>query len=120
MTSIWLRRAYEAPGHSDGQRILVDRLWPRGVSKDSLKLDDWIKDVAPSDDLRRWFDHEVEKWDEFQKRYEKELDSCPEAVAMLRDRLAKGRVTLVYGAKDEAHNNAVALKAYLESHRSGG
>ncbi|MFP7571503.1 DUF488 domain-containing protein [Marivita sp. S2033] len=114
MTSIWLKRAYEEPGRSDGQRILVDRIWPRGVSKEDLDLDDWMKDIAPSDDLRDWFDHDPDKWDEFQKRYAKELDGKDDVVAELKDRLKEGRVTLVYGAKDEEHNNAVALKAYLE------
>lgn len=114
MNSIWLKRAYDEPGRSDGQRILVDRLWPRGVSKKELKLDDWIKDLAPSDDLRKWFDHDADKWDEFKQRYEKELDGKEEAVAKLRKRLSNGRVTLVFAAKDEEHNNAVALKLYLE------
>ncbi len=113
MSSIWLRRAYDAPGRSDGQRILVDRLWPRGVSKKDLKLDEWMKYIAPSDDLREWFDHDADQWEEFQSRYAKELDKNGEAVAEIRERLGDGRVTLVYGAKDEEHNNAVALKKYL-------
>ncbi len=114
MSSIWLRRAYDTPGHTDGQRILVDRLWPRGVSKNDLKLDEWMKDIAPSDDLREWFDHDADKWEGFKERYAKELDENKDAVAAIRERLADGRVTLVSGAKDEEHNNAVALKAYLE------
>ena len=114
MTSLWLRRAYDTPGRSDGQRVLVDRLWPRGVSKDALKLNDWAKDIAPSEALRDWFGHDAARWDEFRRRYAKELDANPEAVQALRDRLAKGRVTLVYAARDTVHNNAVALKAYLE------
>ncbi|WP_206456232.1 DUF488 domain-containing protein [Aurantimonas marina] len=120
MTSLWLRRAYDAPGQSDGQRILVDRLWPRGVSKDALKLEEWAKEVAPSDALRDWFGHDAARWDEFTQRYTKELDANPEAVEALRDRLAKGRVTLVYAAKDTAHNNAIALKAYLEKRQASG
>jgi uncharacterized protein YeaO (DUF488 family) len=116
MTSIWLRRAYDKPGRTDGQRILVDRIWPRGVTKDALALDDWIKDLAPSDDLRKWFDHDADRWDAFKEKYGKELDNRPEAVENLRARLKNGRVTLVYGAKDEAHNNAVALRDYLEKH----
>ncbi len=115
MGSIWIRRAYDAPGQTDGQRILVDRLWPRGVSKDDLKLDEWMKDIAPSNALRKWFDHDADKWEEFQNRYAKELEKLSDDVAALRKRLADGRVTLVYGAKDEEHNNAVALKAYLEN-----
>jgi len=116
MSSIWVRRAYDAPGRSDAQRILVDRLWPRGVSKDDLKLDEWMKDIAPSDDLREWFNHDAEKWKDFKELYAKELDENEDAVTAIRERISKGRVTLVYGAKDEDHNNAVALKAYLEEH----
>lgn len=114
MTQIWVRRAYEPPGPSDGQRILVDRLWPRGVSKEKLDLDAWMKEIAPSDALRDWFGHDTDKWNEFRQRYAKELDKNDDIVAALRQRLDKGRVTLVFAAKDEAHNNAVALKAYLE------
>lgn len=115
MTDIWLRRAYDPPGKSDGQRILVDRLWPRGVSKKDLELDDWLKDIAPSDELREWFGHDPDKWEEFKSRYAQELEDREDATSDLRARLAKGRVTLVYGAKDEEHNNAVALKAWLEA-----
>ena len=100
MTQIRLRRAYDDPSPQDGQRILVDRIWPRGVSKDDLQIDEWMEDVAPSDDLRDWFDHDPDKWDEFKKRYAKELDEKDEVVDVLRDRVAAGRVTLVYGAKD--------------------
>ncbi len=106
------RRAYEDMVENDGYRVLVDRIWPRGVTKNDLKLDDWCKDVAPSDDLRKWFDHDPDKWDEFQSRYRKELDGC-DAVNDLIERVKAGRVTLIYGAKDEAHNNAVALRDYL-------
>ncbi|MAN54964.1 MAG: hypothetical protein CMI50_00650 [Paracoccus sp.] len=115
MTQIWLRRAYEKPSPSDGQRILVDRIWPRGVSKEALELDDWMKDIAPSDGLRDWFDHDPDKWQEFKRRYAGELDANHDLVAALRQRLESGRVTLVYGAKDDEHNNAVALKAYLSA-----
>ena len=115
MTQIWLRRAYEKPGPSDGQRILVDRIWPRGVSKEALELDDWMKDIAPSDGLRDWFDHDPDKWQEFKRRYAGELDANHDLVAASRQRLESGRVTLVYGAKDDEHNNAVALKAYLSA-----
>ena len=114
MLDIWIRRAYVEPGRSDGQRILIDRLWPRGVSKETLKLDDWVKELAPSHELRKWFDHDPDKWEEFQRRYAQELDACTDAVAAMRVRLEKGRVTIVYGAKDEKHNNAVALKAWFE------
>ncbi|WP_116597178.1 DUF488 domain-containing protein [Primorskyibacter marinus] len=115
MTQIWLRRAYDEVGDADGQRILVDRIWPRGVSKEDLQLDDWMKEIAPSDDLRDWFDHDPDKWDGFKKKYAKELDANKEDVDALRKRVDAGRVTLVFGAKDEEHNNAVALKAYLEA-----
>ena len=114
MTQIWMRRAYDDPGPQDGQRILVDRIWPRGMSKDDLQLDAWMKDIAPSDDLRRWFGHDRDKWDAFRTRYAQELRDKAGTVGALRDRIAAGRVTLVYGAKDKTHNNAAALKAYLE------
>ncbi|WP_066729743.1 DUF488 domain-containing protein [Desulfuromonas sp. DDH964] len=111
---IAVKRAYEEPSAKDGRRILVDRIWPRGRSKEVMQLDAWLKEVAPSDELRKWFGHEPEKWPEFKRRYFAELDDHPEAVAELRGLLGRGRVTLVFGARDEAHNNAVALKEYLE------
>jgi len=107
-----IKRAYEPAADDDGQRVLIDRLWPRGVSKDKAKLDEWLKDVAPSADLRKWFNHEPERWPEFQRRYLRELHANP-ALATLRAIAAKGRLTLVYGAKDEAHNDAVVLAALL-------
>jgi len=111
---IRLKRAYDPPAGSDGSRLLVDRLWPRGVSKERLRLAAWLKDLAPSNELRRWFDHDPLKWEEFKRRYFRELEACPEEVAALRSRLEQGRVTLVYAASDESCNNAVALKEYLE------
>ena len=93
--------------------MLVDRIWPRGVSKEDAALTLWLKDIAPSDELRKWFGHEPARWAEFQKRYRAELDGNGEAVAQLRGLLGKGKVTLLYGAHDEAHNNAVALAGYL-------
>lgn len=113
-TEIKLKRAYDVPANADGQRVLVDRVWPRGVTKDELRLDDWIKDVAPSTKLRKWFDHDPGKWSEFQERYGRELDQQPNAIASLVAKCRAGTVTLVFGAKDTRHNNAVALKAYLE------
>jgi uncharacterized protein YeaO (DUF488 family) len=110
---IAIKRVYEAPSSDDGQRVLVDRLWPRGVSKDEARLALWLKAVAPSDTLRKWFGHEPEKWAEFQKRYRAELKDKSEAVGELRDLAAKGKVTLLYGAHDEKHNNAVVLADYL-------
>ncbi len=113
-----LKRAYEVPESGDGFRVLVDRLWPRGVSKDSARIDLWLKEIAPSAVLRKWFGHDPLKWTEFRKRYFRELDNNPGAVDQLRDHARRGLVTLVYGAKDREHNDAVALKEYLESHRA--
>lgn len=112
--AIQLKRAYEPAGEDDGCRILVDGIWPRGVSKEDLAADLWLKDLAPSKDLRQWFAHDPDKWDEFQRRYFDELDEQNEALAALRDRLAQGPVTLLFGARDEEHNQAVALKRYLQ------
>jgi uncharacterized protein YeaO (DUF488 family) len=112
---IKLKRAREKAEPEDGARYLVDRLWPRGVSKAGLKLDGWLKDVAPSDALRRWFNHDQKKWDEFRRRYFAELDSKPDAWSPLVDSATKGPVTLIYGARDPEHNNAVALAEYLQS-----
>ena len=112
---ILLKRAYEPPGPEDGFRVLVDRLWPRGVSKDAARIDWWFKEIAPSPSLRKWFGHDPLKWDEFRKRYFQELDQNPEAVGQLVEHLHRGPVTLVYGAKDKAHSHALALKTYLEN-----
>lgn len=108
-----IKRAYEAPEKSDGTRILVDRLWPRGLSRDRAAVDLWLKDIAPSAELRRWYAHQPERWPEFRRRYFAELDRQPAAVAELRAALGKGSATLVYAAKDEKHNNAQALLEYL-------
>lgn len=112
--SIELKRAYEAPAESDGYRALVDRLWPRGLTKDALKLDAWLRDLAPSTALRKWFDHDPKKWETFRERYCRELDGQGPAIEELARRARDGRVTLVFGARDAEHNDAVALKAYLE------
>ena len=114
---IQILRAYDSDGTETGKRFLVDRLWPRGVRKEALKLDGWLKEAAPSDDLRRWFGHDPEKWAEFQKRYFAELDGKPETWQPILEAAQQGRVILLYGAKDVEHNNAVALKAYLEQHQ---
>lgn len=108
------KRAYESPSPSDGTRFLVDRLWPRGVKKESLEIQDWLKAAAPSDDLRKQFHHDPERWEEFHRQYFQELDQNPDALKPLLDAARHGDVTLVYGARDETHNNAVALKEYLE------
>lgn len=109
------KRAYAAPSSDDGQRILVDRIWPRGVRRDQLALDDWLKDVAPSNDLRRWFNHDPERWPEFVVRYRAELAKPPasEALASLKACARRGALTLVYAARDEKHNNAIALRDIL-------
>ena len=114
--AILLKRAYEPYMPSDGFRILVDRLWPRGISKDSAHIDLWLKDVAPSTALRKWFGHDRLKWVEFRERYFLELGHNPEAVEQLARHVNYGPVTLVYGAKDEKHNHAVVLREYLEQH----
>lgn len=111
---IKLKRAYERPAKSDGKRILVERLWPRGVTKEAAALDEWLKEIAPSPELRKWYGHDPEKWPEFQKRYLKELAANAEEVARLRALCDKGVVTFVYAAKDEERNSAAVLKRYLE------
>lgn len=109
---IQLKRAYEKPARSDGVRVLVDRLWPRGRSKAELALDDWCKEIAPSDELRKWFGHDPERWQEFQRRYRAELRDQGELLDALLAR-AKPRLTLIYSAADEAHNQAVVLRKRL-------
>lgn len=112
---IWLKRVYEEPGPRDGTRVLVDRLWPRGVSKAKAAIDLWLKEIAPSEDLRKWFGHDPEKWENFKIRYFCELNTVgKKAVTELRRIAAGGRITLVFAAKDERFNNAVVLKEYLE------
>ena len=114
---IQLKRVYEKPSRKDGLRILVDRLWPRGLSKEAAHLDLWLKDVAPSTDLRKWFGHDAARWSEFQKRYRAELRERDDAVRRIAERARDGTVTLVYGAKDTVHNDAVVLKQFLEEQR---
>jgi uncharacterized protein YeaO (DUF488 family) len=114
--TLQLKRVYLPPDDTDGRRILVDRLWPRGLSKATAKIDLWIKDIAPSNELRKWFAHESEKWPEFRKRYAAELRQMPEVVAQLRAELRKGHATLLFGAHNETENNAVALREYLQKH----
>lgn len=114
---IRLKRAYDEIGADDGIRILVDRIWPRGVSKKDLQLDKWMKEIAPSDKLRQWFDHDPEKFEEFRRRYQQELDSNGERVRQLAEIARNQDLTLVYGAKDREHNQAVVLKEYLENYK---
>jgi uncharacterized protein YeaO (DUF488 family) len=110
MTNIRIKRAYEEPDREDGTRILVDRLWPRGLTKEKARVDLWLKDVAPSTELRKWFAHDPAKWAEFRSRYLEELKRNKEPLSLLRQEAAKGTVTLVYGAKDQQHNEAVILQ----------
>lgn len=117
--SIVIKRVYEDAATSDGTRALVDRLWPRGVSKDKAALDEWCKDVAPSDELRKWFDHDPDKWKEFQKRFRTELDANEDGWKPLLAMAHKHKkLTLLFAARDEEHNNAVVLKEYLEKQLS--
>ncbi len=111
---IQIKRIYEKAANRDGTRILVDRVWPRGVSKEDAKLDEWMKDIAPSKELRKWFDHKEERFDGFSKKYKKELKDHSDLVEQLLEKAKEKRLTLLYGAKDEKHNQAVVLKEYLE------
>ncbi len=116
---IRLKRAYDRPSPDDGRRILVERLWPRGLKKEALELDAWQKDVAPSTELRKWFGHDPAKWQEFRRRYFAELERNPRAVEAVLSAVRKGRVTLIYSSHDTVHNAAVVLKDYLEDARAG-
>lgn len=111
---IQLKRVYDAPAKQDGVRILVERLWPRGLSKAKAAVDLWLKDIAPSPELRTWYGHEVAKWAEFRKRYRAELAEKGDVLTLLKHRVKLGPVTFVYAAHDEQHNSAVVLKEYLE------
>lgn len=113
--AIKLKRAYEVPEASDGKRILVERLWPRGLSKDKAQVDYWNKDVAPSTALRKWYDHQVERWPSFREKYVEELQNNPDALSELRQQYQGHTVTFIYAAHDELHNSAVVLKDFLEN-----
>jgi uncharacterized protein YeaO (DUF488 family) len=114
MYDIRLKRAYDTPHPDDGVRILVERLWPRGVSREKAALDRWVKDIAPSPELRKWYSHVPEKWPEFQERYRTELNGNADAVTELRTLCTTGRVTFVFAAKDEVQNSAIVLREYLQ------
>ncbi len=116
---IKIKRVYESADRADGTRILVERLWPRGMRKEELTLESWIKDVAPSTDLRRWFRHDPAKWEEFRRRYFAELDAHAPAWGPLIEAARNGNVTLLYSSRDTEHNNAAALKEYLNAHLAG-
>ncbi|MCC6147152.1 MAG: DUF488 domain-containing protein [Anaerolineaceae bacterium] len=111
-----LKRVYEDYDAGDGARYLVERLWPRGIKKENLIMDAWVKEAAPSTELRRWFGHDPAKWQEFQRRYQAELDDNPDAWRPLIEASRRGKVSLLYSARDTEHNNAIVLKAYLEKH----
>ena len=117
MANLQTKRVYEPLSAGDGQRVLVDRVWPRGLSKAKLRDVIWLKDVAPSTDLRKWFNHRPERWKQFYTRYAAELDRNPEAVTKLRTMCKRGSVTLLYSARDMEHNQALALAEYLGAHR---
>jgi uncharacterized protein YeaO (DUF488 family) len=111
---IKLKRVYENPAEDDGERILVERLWPRGMTKLQALIDLWLKEIAPSTELRRWFAHDPQKWDEFRQRYRKELKDKGETIRLLKRKAKAGTITLVYAARDEAHNGALVLKEFLQ------
>lgn len=114
---VWLRRAQDDPTRNDGYRVLVDRLWPRGISKEDLRIDEWLREVAPSDELRKWFGHDPQRWEEFRDRYHDELAHHQDLLASLVERARAGRITLVFAARDTEHNNAVALGELIEQRR---
>jgi uncharacterized protein YeaO (DUF488 family) len=111
---IQIKRVYDQPAKTDGARILAERLWPRGIKKEALKLNNWLKEAAPSTELRKWFSHDPAKWPEFQRRYRAELDKHPDAWQPILDAAKRGKVTLLFSSHDAEHNNVVALTAYLE------
>jgi uncharacterized protein YeaO (DUF488 family) len=114
---IQIKRVYEKTSRNDGLRILVDRLWPRGLTKERAALKLWLKDVAPSTELRKWFGHDPARWKQFQARYRKELGDKKDALKLLKENAKQHTVTLVYGARDEGHNEAIVLKNILEGHK---
>ena len=112
--TVKIKRVYDSPTDTDGTRVLVDRIWPRGLAKERAAVDVWLKEIAPTGALRKWFAHDPSRWKEFQLRYRAELHENDVAVGHLRDLIRTGRVTLLYGARDEVHNNAVVLLGYLK------
>jgi len=109
-----IKRVYEQSDRDDGARVLVDRIWPRGLTKEKAHVDLWLKEIAPSNELRKWFNHDPNRWAEFKTRYNAELKKNPQQVALLKKKIAEGKVTLVYSAKDEQHNQARALQQFLK------
>jgi uncharacterized protein YeaO (DUF488 family) len=114
-----VKRVYDAVSTSDGTRFLVERLWPRGVKKTTLRVDGWLKDVAPSTELRQWFRHDPAKWDEFRRRYFRQLSASPDEWSPIIESARHGAVTLIYSSHDTEHNNAVALQEFINAHSSG-
>lgn len=114
-----IKRVYEPAQPADGQRVLVERLWPRGMTRQKAAVDLWLKEIAPSPELRKWFRHDPQKWSEFRERYRNELKANPQPVIQLRQMAAEGQVTLVYAAHDPQHNSALLLKEFLEEQDSG-
>ena len=112
--NIKIKRAYEQPHNDDGLRILVDRLWPRGLTKEKASIDLWLKEIAPSTELRKWFAHDPDKWKRFRGRYETEISHKPDLIKVLKEKARAGTITLIYGARDEKHNEALVLKQFLE------
>ncbi len=112
--SIRLKRVYEKPARADGRRVLVDRIWPRGLKREEARVDDWLKEIAPSAGLRKWFGHDPARWEEFKRRYTAQLDDQRERVEEIAQEARKRTITLLFGAKDTVHNNAVALKEHIE------
>lgn len=112
---IKIKRVYDDISQQDGKRVLVDGVWPRGIKKENLEHDEWMKDIAPSTDLRKWFDHDADKWDEFKKKYKKELKDHKEDLKQLKKDSDGHNVTLLFAAKDEEHNQAVVIKEYVEN-----
>jgi uncharacterized protein YeaO (DUF488 family) len=117
--NIKIKRVYEQPDKKDGERILVDRLWPRGLTKEKASVDLWLKDIAPSTELRKWFDHDPEKWKSFRGRYETEIRHKDDLIKVLKQKAREGTITLIYGARDEKHNEALVLKQFLEKSEQG-
>jgi uncharacterized protein YeaO (DUF488 family) len=112
---IKIKRTYDKPQPGDGLRILVDRIWPRGLKETEFKMDLWQKDISPSASLRKWFNHDESKWDEFKNRYYNELQDKKESIGLLLDKAEKGTITLLYSSKEDRYNNVIALKEYLEA-----
>ncbi len=110
-----IKRVYDAPSRGDGKRILIDRLWPRGLKKDEARVEEWMKEIAPSTELRQWFGHDPDKWGEFKKQFFKELRGRQDLTDSIINAAREGTVTLLYGSKEERYNNAVALKEYIDS-----